>query len=231
MESSSPFQSLAELAASLGRSVDALTRGDLSREALEQLTEQSRELYERLIVLRHLAYERSVHGESATPEAMNMKESRESTIVFRVNEEQADPVVPMQVSLIDAIEEMTRSEEPQSAPPAFVQPQPGVPAPAESLNERLSRTLPAQETLARKLEVTPISDLKRAISLNQRFQFSKELFRGNNQDYEVTIDRLNTSSRDEAMKTLEVLRTKYGWNQDSPVTQDFVDLVDRRHQA
>ncbi|MFN9800256.1 MAG: hypothetical protein ACK54P_09605, partial [Bacteroidota bacterium] len=87
-----------------------------------------------------------------------------------------------------------------------------------------------QETLARKLESSPISDLKRAITLNQRFQFSRELFKGNNQDYEVTIDRLNTASREDALKTLDNLRSRYEWNDESQVTQDFLELVQRRHQ-
>ena len=78
------------------------------------------------------------------------------------------------------------------------------------------------------MEHTPISDLKKAITLNQRFQFSKELFKGNNQDYEVTIDRLNTTNRDEAMRTLDTLRSKYSWNNESAVAQDFTELVERR---
>jgi hypothetical protein len=99
----------------------------------------------------------------------------------------------------------------------------------ESLHEKLSKELNRPESLAQKLEHDPIADLKRAISLNQRFQFSKELFKGNNQDYELAIDKLNSSSRDEAMKHLESLRSKYSWNTGSTVAHDFVDLVERRH--
>jgi hypothetical protein len=101
---------------------------------------------------------------------------------------------------------------------------------AESLNDRLSKAVGAVNTLAQKLEHTPIPDLKRAITLNQRFQFSKELFKGNNQDYEVAIDRLNSINRDEALSHLEQLKSKYAWNNESQVTLDFIDLIERRHQ-
>jgi hypothetical protein len=138
------------------------------------------------------------------------------------------------VSLIDAIEEITREEssayeeEPVAAAPVLKQVH--IPLP-ENMNDRLGKTIPAQETLARKLESSPIGDLKRAITLNQRFQFARELFKGNNQDYEVTIDKLNNSSREDALKTLDNLRARYEWNDESPVTQDFRELVQRRHQS
>jgi hypothetical protein len=144
------------------------------------------------------------------------------------------PVSPNQVSLIDAIEEITREEspeyeeEPVAAAPVLKQVH--IPLP-ENMNDRLGKTIPAQETLAQKLESSPIGDLKRAITLNQRFQFARELFKGNNQDYEVTIDKLNNSSREDALKTLENLRARYEWNDESPVTQDFRELVQRRHQS
>lgn len=154
--------------------------------------------------------------EETTPE--------ETSFSFRVSE----PIVaPNQVNLIDAIEEIESTQEveaPKVEPAQFTSPL----FKSESVNDRLSKTVGAQETLAQKMEHTPISDLKKAITLNQRFQFSKELFKGNNQDYEVTIDRLNTTNRDEAMRTLETLRSKYSWNNESAVAQDFTELVERR---
>ncbi|MBC8045495.1 MAG: branched-chain amino acid aminotransferase [Fimbriimonadaceae bacterium] len=99
----------------------------------------------------------------------------------------------------------------------------------EALHDKLAKSIPAKESLAEKMEGTPIPDLKKAISLNQRFQFSRELFKGNNQEYEVSIDKLNTASRDEAMKHLSNLKSKFTWNDESPVTHDFIELVERRH--
>jgi ribosomal protein L29 len=272
------FKRLRAIAAELNAKLDQLHLGELSTHELEALTEQSRELYERLVVLRFKAYHQDVTGtslevkeeqtiaptavvadviektvvEEPAPAINTMKEPEieapvEPSISFRVS--------PNQITLIDAIEEVTKQENaqeeiheeasieapevptstieqtlftaPASAPETAVQEQ--VATAGESLYERLSKTVGQQESLAKKMENTPIVDLKKAISLNQRFQFSKELFKGNNQDYEVAIDRLNTVEREEALKHLQQLKSKYAWSDESSVTQDFVDLVSRRH--
>jgi hypothetical protein len=229
------YQTLQELADALQSSLSRLAGGNFAKAELEQLTLQARELYERLVVLRHKAFESELRGEQ--PVAREPKEEEKPVISFRVQvaeTPEAPPVSPNQVSLIDVIEEITREESPE------IEEEPVAEAPAakpmqipvpENLNDRLSKSIPAQETLAKKLETSPIGDLKRAITLNQRFQFSRELFKGNNQDYEVTIDKLNNSSREDALKTLENLRARYEWNDESPITQDFRELVQRRHQS
>lgn len=275
------FQRLSEIASELQKHIELLESGQLSTPQVEVMTNQARELYERLIVLRFRAYDKDVKSqpaaeeqaattpveavtetpvmvteekpqpfiapiqlEESTPEveepiqeiqfeinAPTVEETEEEKAVdstpfsFRVSE---PTVAPNQVNLIDAIEEIESTQEieaPKIEPAQFTSPL----FKTESVNDRLSKTVGAQETLAQKMENTPISDLKKAITLNQRFQFSKELFKGNNQDYEVTIDRLNTSSRDEAMRTLDTLRSKYAWNNESIVAQDFTELVERRY--
>lgn len=229
------YQTIQELADALQKSLARMAGGNLAKVELEQLTLQARELFERLVVLRHKAFESELRG--GQPVAQEQLEEERPALSFRVQvaeTPEAPPVSPNQVSLIDAIEEITREEspgyeeEPVAAAPALKQIH--IPVP-ENMNDRLSKTIPAQETLARKLESSPIGDLKRAITLNQRFQFARELFKGNNQDYEVTIDKLNNSSREDALKTLENLRARYEWNDESPVTQDFRELVQRRHQS
>jgi hypothetical protein len=103
--------------------------------------------------------------------------------------------------------------------------------PLVSLNDTFKENASQQATIAKKLEGSPISDLKKNISLNQRFQFCKDLFKGNNQEYEVTLEKLNNTNRDEAMRVLQTLKDKYSWNPDSMATKDFTDLVNRRYMA
>lgn len=241
MSSKSSHLSIRDLAKAIQDKVQRLSEGRLSREEVETVTLECRDLYERLVVLRHKAYDEEVKGAESGGE--KEESTPEPSVSFRIPapEFREEPVALNQVSLIDAIEEITREqknplteekpaeliEEVQSSRAIPQEPLPN----RESLNDKLSKSIPTQETLARKLEHTPITDLKRAITLNQRFQFSRELFKGNNQDYEVTIDRLNTVSRDEAMKTIESLRSRYSWSEESPVAQDFLELVERRHQA
>lgn len=219
------FKRLQELAQSLAQGLEALKSGRLSVDELEDLTEHSRELYERLVVLRFKAYDAHSKVQST---ATREVESSGFSMPFKI---ETPPVVtPNQVNLIDAIEEVTKEETTASIP---------TPTPnsvinhnaAESLNDRLSKAVGAVNTLAQKLETTPIPDLKRAITLNQRFQFSRELFKGNNQDYEVAIDKLNSTTKEEALKQLEQLRNRYSWNNEAQVTLDFIELIERRYQA
>jgi hypothetical protein len=235
---------------------------------LEGLTEQSRELYERLVVLRFKAYSHEVKGttEPATdtaqsdmvaivptpaPEVTKEEIASEKPIAFSIQaldeSEKTQEVPSNQVTLLDVIEEVMKEEQPvttapEATPIVSESPSPQfksdlfaaktvntpLPGAQESLNDRLAKSIVAVESIASKLESTPISDLKKAISLNQRFQFSKELFKGNNQDYEVSIDRLNSATRDEAMRQIASLRSKYAWKEDSPIAADFIDLVERR---
>ena len=103
--------------------------------------------------------------------------------------------------------------------------------PPVSLNDTFKENASQQASIAKKLEGSPISDLKKNISLNQRFQFCKDLFKGNNQEYEVTLEKLNNTNRDEAMRILQTLKDKYSWNPDSMASKDFTDLVNRRYMA
>lgn len=100
-----------------------------------------------------------------------------------------------------------------------------------SINDSFKQSANVQATLNKKHENTPISDLKKNISLNQRFQFCKDLFKGNNQEYEVILEKLNNTNRDEAMRIIQTLQDKYGWNVESMAAKDFTDLVNRRYLA
>lgn len=235
MENTQKYTRLRELAAEIEFNVQLLTGGKLSTTELEALTEQSRELFERLVVLRYMAYTETVNGLTVATAVT------EPTATVETVREEVKWEPTNQVSLIDAIEEVTKAE--PSAPLFSFQPErrdepvisntlfdlAALPA-TESVNEMLAKAMGSRETLAEKLEHKPIADLKDAISLNQRFQFSRELFKGNNQDYELAIDHLNRTTREDALLHVEVLRAKYSWNSDSAVAHDFMLLIERRHQ-
>lgn len=103
--------------------------------------------------------------------------------------------------------------------------------PPVSLNDTFKENANQQASIAKKLEGSPISDLKKNISLNQRFQFCKDLFKGNNQEYELMLEKLNNTNRDEAMRILQTIKDKYNWNPESMAARDFTDLVNRRYMA
>jgi len=233
MNNSSKYPRLHELASSIQTQMERLMAGELSLEELELVTEQGRELYERLVVLRYKAYNETVTGR------------QDSEVVQESNEVIAEKETPKQdaphqVSLIEAIEEVTKEELFDEAPLFALNTKEestvsntlfdlaALPA-TQSVNDMLAQTIVQHETLAQHHTQAPIADLKIAITLNQRFQFSRELFKGNNQDYEVAIDLLNTSSKEDALQYVKSLESKYEWSNESTVVRDFRSLVERRH--
>jgi biotin synthase-related radical SAM superfamily protein len=236
MNESTKYPRLQELSASIQLQMERLKAGELSLEELEIVVNQSRELYERLVVLRYKAFDESVNG--ITVAATNQGVTAAVNTV-----EESKPELTNQVSLIDAIAEVSKTEDVVEELPLFTMDTTIAETPVTntlfdlaalpatpSVNEMLARTMVQQETVAQHHTNTPIADLKIAITLNQRFQFSRELFKGNNQDYEVAIDLLNTSSREDSMQYIKSLEAKYQWSTGSSVVRDFCMLVERRHQ-
>ncbi len=85
-------------------------------------------------------------------------------------------------------------------------------------------------SLIEMLKHTPISDLKSAIGINEKFQFINELFGGNYEDYNASIDLLNKckSFTDAEIFIAENIFDKYTWEAENRNVADFMDLVERR---
>jgi hypothetical protein len=156
-------------------------------------------------------------AQEASQEEIEEEEGDDEEIVFQLipNEEPVVETPVMTVVTEAPVEEVPKGEV----------------KPLVSLNDTFKENANQQASIAKKLEGSPISDLKKNISLNQRFQFCKDLFKGNNQEYEVTLEKLNNTNRDEAMRILQTLRDKYSWNPESMAAKDFTDLVNRRYMA
>lgn len=95
--------------------------------------------------------------------------------------------------------------------------------------EKLQETVREDKSLASKLQKKPITDLKLAIGINEKFQFVNELFGGNMTEYNIAINQVNIcGSREEAEAYLDTLRDLYKWKPDDETVMAFSDLVERR---
>ncbi len=86
--------------------------------------------------------------------------------------------------------------------------------------------------LSERLSEQPISDLSRALSINDRLLYTNELFGRNIQALEDTLRDLNRfSTMDQAQRYLIDLARKYDWMKEErkEVAQAFVKLVRRRY--
>ena len=96
-----------------------------------------------------------------------------------------------------------------------------------SLNDKLK---PQQKELATTLQETPIKDLRKAIGINDRYLFVKELFNGDESLFEKSIKTINNFSLypEAAFWVQKELQQKLGWKDDNEVVAVFNQLVRRR---
>jgi hypothetical protein len=88
----------------------------------------------------------------------------------------------------------------------------------------------ADQSISARLQHNPISNLKSAIGINEKFIFVYELFGGNSQEYARIIDQLNSMpGRGEAIDLMETLRSEFHWDLDNMAFQKLVDMVSRRY--
>lgn len=98
-----------------------------------------------------------------------------------------------------------------------------------SLNE--SNTKKEESSLADKLQRQSLTDLSKSIGLNERFMFTKALFKSDVMAYTSSIAKLNQiKSLNEAQQYIfEELVQKYNWNIEGREAQLFIDLIEKRY--
>jgi hypothetical protein len=249
------FRNMNELIAALAQTERELASGTLGVEGLETACGDARELYERLIVLRHKARETAVaQPVTAEPAPAPAPAPAPGPAPAPAPAPAPDPpsirldtrppeVSPRQVSLIEAIEATEKEPElaldmapaaPRSKAPAPAAPAAPAPAPAPAPATPVpapEKSAKAAPTLAEKLERASIADLAKAISLSHKFWFVAELFNGDRITYDKTIDRLNSLTDHAEAQTLidaEVI-AKLRKPADPEALITFHELVKRRY--
>ncbi|GAO28247.1 hypothetical protein [Geofilum rubicundum] len=91
-----------------------------------------------------------------------------------------------------------------------------------SFNERLAEK---QEPVHSKSH-PPIDDLRKAIGINDRFFFQRELFGGNTELFNQTIDQLNGLNNMEAASAF--ISANFNWNPQNEAVTSFMALLKRR---
>lgn len=109
----------------------------------------------------------------------------------------------------------------QPAPePIVVKPQP---EPAAEQPKPEAPRAPQQTSLFG----TPVTDIRQAVSIGDRFLFQRELFGGNAEKLQQTLTELNNlHSLDEAVALVD----KFGWDKQSPTYELFLNVLRRRFQ-
>ena len=85
-------------------------------------------------------------------------------------------------------------------------------------------------TVVSQLHRKPVADLKVAIGINEKFLFINQLFDGNLQDYSEAIAKLNASGDLNTARQFisSELVIRFSWPNDNEHVKNFMDLVERR---
>ena len=94
---------------------------------------------------------------------------------------------------------------------------------APSRNEMLSR---ADNSISSSMANKKITDIKQAINIGDRFRFQRELFKGNGEDMNKTLNYINQLATVD--EVLSFLQSKYGWASDNETADDFHQIIRRR---
>lgn len=95
----------------------------------------------------------------------------------------------------------------------------------KSLNEQLS----AKSSPSESSYQGPISDLKKAIGINDRFLFQRELFNSNAEVYNQVINQINGMHDYES--AIAFIKGNFSWNIEDEATTTFLELVKRRFKT
>ncbi len=88
----------------------------------------------------------------------------------------------------------------------------------------------ATESLQDKVSRNSIADIREAIGINEKFRFINQLFRGDMNEYNKVIDKLNTlKTMDEADTFLITYKVRYEWDEEGDVYREFIGIVERRY--
>jgi hypothetical protein len=232
------FRTIQELVSALAEAERGMSSGALHLEGLETACTDARELYERLVVLRHKAREAAVvpAAKAVAPEPPPApKQTEEPSVTAEPAPLRLDtrpPVIsPRQTSLIEAIEATDENEEPVKLTPVEVPVATAVAEPKAAAKTEKKEHAKMATTVAEKLEKASITDLSKAISLSHKFWFVAELFGGDRITYDKSIGLLNAlGDKGKAVAYMETeVLTKLKKPADPEALATFMDLIERRY--
>ena len=231
-----------------------LEAGELELNELESLVDNARELYERLLIVKYKAYES--YGEptvETTGEEAEIQEEPEEIIEeevidfsgiteeaeeekvqpsfdFSGIEEEIEETEKIEDDITDLAEEEDEHEDEKSED-IFKEShvEKVEPEDENSLNQKLHAS-EDELSLRKKLQRTPISDLKSEISIAKKFEYITFMFEGRNETYEQAIQTLNScKDGEEAKDKLNEYSTRFNWDLENKSIIKFVELVERRY--
>ncbi|MES2591032.1 MAG: hypothetical protein V4608_04020 [Bacteroidota bacterium] len=203
---------------------------EVSWEEKEQLFDKISSLYKKSIVYNHLI---SVEDGMELPQEKNVQEQIENIeeILMHAEPEVVNnhvlEIVPEEIQTVVEAVETTAGVDAN----IIVDLKEETITAVLEIPETEIKPLPkAANSSFNKIQKPPLSDIKSAIGINDKFQFINELFGGNVEEFNNGIQMLNTSETIEnAVLYLSRLEQKFNWKVDNEAAKRLSELVERRY--
>lgn len=247
----STFGSNLELHEKIGKALEKITNGELSVHELENLSELSRELYERIVVLRYKAFENQVKVEVPQLHSV-VKPTKEELIIpdeppaiefalFGDIHGGSKETPDEQLDVIDSIDEpnttvestvivqaiqieVEKISDESKQHSSITQTTSG-----SSLLDKLSNNS-SSNRLADQLKKSRIESIIAVLTLNDKIRFTKNLFDSNSDTFNAAIQILDAQkSIVEARDLLSQYASRYEWDLEAKNTIDFFEFIERRY--
>jgi len=253
----SKFKSHQEIIVELKHFSDKLAKGTLSLKELEAYQYLIRTLYERVIVLQYKAQEKFTKEKLDNLSSSNLAiadnkqdfaltpetdDSNDSTIQFdftsiskteeesNASELEEIPIPTKEESKQD-VENDNDTEVFSAATAATIEEVSNENNSNEVVNSFFDQFLIYQDdSLLGKLGTSKIDSLKGAFGLNDRLQIIHELFNGDTEEFQESIDKLDMmTSFEQAKVKLNEIAAQHQWEPDHLIVGDFVKMIQRRY--
>ena len=113
--------------------------------------------------------------------------------------------------------------------PVPEQPKPQQTKPQRSLNDLFNEKR-EDHSISSQYQHAKVGDLTKAISINDKFIYIKELFHNRGEDFSASIHQLNECRNlEEAFDCLEQLKQKFFWDTKTDAYLSFCDLLRRKY--
>lgn len=95
----------------------------------------------------------------------------------------------------------------------------------KSMTDSLSNQI-KEKPVASQLQEKPIADLTKEIGVHDKFLFIKELFNGDSNQYEKTIEKVNQFT--DITEALIYIQENFSWNENNKAANKFIELIRRK---
>ena len=188
-----------------------------------QLEAQLEKVNETVKVLGERLEANEAKGEKLSVEEANEEPEIEVELIM---EEEEEEIEEEPIETLDIVEETPAVEEPAVEEPAVEEPIVVEPIAEPVMEPVVEKPAPRPMPQQTSLFGTAVEDIRQAISLGDRFLFQRELFAGNGELMQKTLDEIN--GLDSFNEAMEYVMSNFEWDKESTAVQLFENVLKRR---